>query len=122
MLRILLIHPRINSRSDLAIKLRKKGYDVVKTSAASADLYRSSTFDMAIIDLNSKIKGEKFTKYFRRSNPKTGIILLAESGGSVDDQIEGLLSGADACQIKPVNLEILYAYITSIARRIGAAF
>jgi DNA-binding response OmpR family regulator len=119
MLRILLIHPRINSRSELAIKLREKGYDVIVASTKGAALYKASAFDIAIVDLNSNVRGVKFVKFLRNISPMAGIILLAEPGENIEDQQDGMLIGADACQIKPVDLDILFAYIPLLAHRIG---
>ncbi|MDX9767495.1 MAG: response regulator transcription factor [Ectothiorhodospiraceae bacterium] len=54
----------------------------------------------------------------RANDPGMGIVMLTACGGT-DHRVQGLLGGADAYLVKPVDMRELVATLHSLARRLG---
>lgn len=100
--------------------LREHGFEVC-AYPASRELYLGllrSPCDIAILDVG--LPGEDgFTVAANlRRNSDIGIIILT-AYGDTDDRVQGLMGGADAYLVKPVEIRELIATVHSVGRRIG---
>ncbi len=76
--------------------------------------------DMVIIDVDlSPGCGLAFATSLRRRFPDMGILVLTHRG-EVEENIDSLASGADACAPRDINPRILVAMARSLIRRIEA--
>ncbi|MBA3647089.1 MAG: response regulator transcription factor [Chitinophagales bacterium] len=99
--------------------LSKEGFVV----AASTDFYSGDEkislhqYDCIVVDITLPGgSGLSLIKDFRKTNTKTGIIIISAKN-SLDDKISGLDLGADDYITKPFHLSELNARIKSLIRR-----
>lgn len=99
--------------------LQDCGFDVVAVGSAGA-LYRSMLthrFDVVVLDVGLPDEcGFEVAKHLRAAGPIGIIMLTGQASGS--SQIHGLDAGADLYLAKPIEIGVLAATISSLARRL----
>jgi DNA-binding response OmpR family regulator len=119
MARVLLLEDEAGLRNEVADFLQREGHGVSETRSLAEFLHQVDDADIAIIDIGAP-DGNDFAvlEQLHRTHPHIGTIMLT-ARGSIDDKIEGLKRGADHYLIKPIRLQELSAYVSSVSRRLG---
>lgn len=107
-------------RNELCFMLGQSGFSV-EGLATATDLYRRLAVKPAsVIILDIGLEGEdglSICKYLRAHDPSVGIVFVT-ARGLRDDRISGLVAGADAYLVKPIEVRELTLVIERlIARR-----
>jgi len=116
----LLEHDDALREQTLVPGLRRYGFEVepLSSTAALKQALMQGTFDFCILDtVLSYGDGISLPHWLRSQYPQTGVVILSSQADPYD-HLRGLNEGADAYLPKPVQMEILAATISSIARRL----
>ncbi len=108
-------------RELIVSELNDRGFQTVGFASAS-ELYRHLAVqrcDIVLLDIG--LPGEDGYAIARhlRQIASVGIVMLTARGGS-DDMARGLSTGADLYLVKPVDMDVLAAGITSLRRRLAS--
>ena len=99
--------------------LRREGYDVTAVDNGEDALYEleSGVYDLSVLDVMMPgMNGYNVAKQARRSGIKTPILMLTAKS-ELDDEVEGLDSGADDYLTKPFMTKELLARLRALGRR-----
>lgn len=121
-IKVILVEDDHDLRHAVADYLRLSGLDVddVPSGIAFYKALRTSTYDIAILDINlPDTSGFELARDLA-SERRTGIILLTARTGR-EDRIRGYGEGADIYLTKPVDGEELLLAVRNLSRRIRAA-
>ncbi|PWW27901.1 DNA-binding response OmpR family regulator [Cytobacillus oceanisediminis] len=102
----------------LEIELEFEGYSVTKAidGPHALDLYRSSSWDLIILDIMLPgISGIEVLRRIRSKDKQTPVLLLTAKS-SVEDKVSGLDLGANDYITKPFQIEELLARIRAALR------
>lgn len=119
--RILLVEDDAELRDAILIPgLVESGFSVVGAGNA-AELYRamlSNTFDIVVLDVGLPDESGFDVARHLRSISSVGIVMLT-ARDSDPDRVRGLGVGADAYLAKPIDMALLVATLSSLARRLA---
>ena len=114
---VFLVEDEHDLRKDLSFLLEDHGYKVT-ACASAAEFYREFAVRPAsVVVLDIVLGGEdglSICKHLRTHNPLQGIIFLT-ARGMKDDRLQGLMTGADAYLVKPVEFDELCLTIDRLA-------
>jgi len=116
----LLEHDDALREQTLVPGLRRYGFEVepLSSTAALKQALIQGAFDFCILDtVLSYGDGISLPHWLRGQYPQTGVVILSSQSDPYD-HLRGLNEGADAYLLKPVQMEILAATVSSIARRL----
>lgn len=118
-LKICVVEDEADLRDELVESLQEAGFDV-RGFTASRELYSSlllTPCDIVVLDVG--LPGEDGFSIAERLHAmgSLGIIMLT-ARCHTEDQVRGLLHGADVYLVKPTDLRVLHATIISLARRL----
>ena len=119
---VLVLDDRPESRYLVTTWLSRAGYDVVEASSGEEALaaVRRGDIDVALLDVNlPDMSGFEVCESIR-ADAVTGampVIHLSATAVAPADRSEGLLRGADAFLVEPVDPRMLLATITALIRR-----
>jgi DNA-binding response OmpR family regulator len=119
---VLVLDDRQESRYLVTTWLSRAGYEVVEaaTGAAALAVLAATDLDLALLDVNlPDMSGFEVCEAIR-ANPVTAslpIIHLSATAVESTDRSEGLLRGADAFLVEPLDQRVLLATITALIRR-----
>ena len=120
---VFLVEDEDSLRQDLSFLLQHRGYQVT-ACASAAEFYRHFAVKPAsVVVLDIGLEGEdglSICKHLRSHNPLLGIIFLT-ARGLRDDRVHGLMTGADAYMVKPVELDELCLTIDRLEDRLRLA-
>lgn len=120
---VFLVEDEDSLRQDLSFLLQHRGYQVT-ACATAAEFYRHFAVRPAsVVVLDIGLDGEdglSICKHLRSHNPLLGIIFLT-ARGLRDDRVHGLMTGADAYMVKPVELDELCLTIDRLEDRLRLA-
>lgn len=121
-LHVVVVEDHDGLRDVVAEVLGSHGHSVLALSCAEEMEEKSGAapIDLLIVDLN--LPGEdglSLARRFRLAQPTAGIIMLT-ARETVQDRVNGYVSGADMYLQKPVSMAELVAAVNSIARRLSA--
>lgn len=120
---VFLVEDEDSLRQDLSFLLQHRGYQVT-ACATAAEFYRHFAVKPAsVVVLDIGLEGEdglSICKHLRSHNPLLGIIFLT-ARGLRDDRVHGLMTGADAYMVKPVELDELCLTIDRLEDRLRLA-
>ena len=120
---VFLVEDEDSLRQDLSFLLQHRGYQVTGCASA-AEFYRHFAVKPAsVVILDIGLDGEdglSICKHLRSHNPLLGIIFLT-ARGLRDDRVHGLMTGADAYMVKPVELDELCLTIDRLEDRMRLA-
>ena len=108
------------SRSLVVSGLQMAGFGArgVASGAAMWTALSESGANIAVLDLNlGDENGLDLARALRKTHPMMGIVMMT-TRGMVEDRIEGLLHGADAYLVKPVDIRELAGVIRNLYRRL----
>jgi len=117
--RLLIADDDGSTRRLVATRLEKQGVSVtaVATAADAMSELRSTTFDVAILDLTlSDGSGLDLLRLVRDLAAPTHVIILSGAGGE-DDRVDALQLGADDYVVKPFFIRELTARVLAVRRR-----
>jgi len=99
--------------------LGEDGYeaDIANDGEKGADLARSGTYDLLIVDILMPKKDGLTLLRELRSNGLVTPVLMLTAKGSVEDKVKGLDAGADDYLVKPFAIDELLARVRSLLRR-----
>ena len=103
--------------------LREHGFDVtgLATAAALRALLTTTLPDIVVLDVGlPDDDGFNVAQSLRHQHPTLGVVMLTGRQDS-RDRIRGLVEGADAYLVKPVEVGVLAATLHSLGRRLEAA-
>ena len=118
-MKILLVEDDTALGESVLAFLKKEGYicEWAKDFYAADDKAGIYEYDCALIDITLPGgSGLQVVDEIKKSNPKTGIIIISAKN-SLDDKISGLDLGADDYLTKPFHLAELNSRIKSLLRR-----
>lgn len=107
-------------REELALGLGDFGF-TVRGFSCSREFYRGlleAPCDIAVLDLGLPDEDGLSVAAYLNDISNTGIVVLT-GRRDMDERVRGLLGGADAYLVKPVDLRELAATLISVHRRIG---
>ena len=119
---VLVLDDREESRYLVATWLSRAGYEVIEaaTGAAALAVLAATDVDLALLDVNlPDMSGFEVCEAIR-GNPATAslpVIHLSATAVESTDRSEGLLRGADAFLVEPLDQRVLLATITALVRR-----
>ena len=121
-MRILLVEDDADLAEVVALGLRNESYavDVAATCLAAEELLRTTSFDVACVDLGLP-DGDGLTLLRRcltdpdLRRPRRTVVLTARD--AVDDRVAGLDAGADDYLVKPYAFSELAARLRALGRR-----
>jgi len=91
--------------------------DAVRTTGELQQALMNAPFDLCVLDtVLSYGDGVSLPRWLRSQYPQIGITILSDQADPFD-HLRGLNEGADAYLVKPVQVEIVAATLSSIARR-----
>nr|WP_244667260.1 response regulator transcription factor [Xanthomonas sp. D-109] len=99
--------------------LQRHGFEVtpLRTAQALWAALEAQRVDLIVLDIGlPDSDGFTLTQQLQERRPGMGIVILS-GRGEQPDLVRGLVQGADAYLIKPVQIEILAATLFSVARR-----
>lgn len=103
-------------------RLREHGFEVtgLATAAALRALLATTAPDIVVLDVAlPDDDGFSVAQLLRHQHPALGVVMLTGRHNS-HDRIRGLVDGADAYLVKPVEVGVLAATLHSLGRRLGA--
>lgn len=121
-MKLLVIEDEILLSNSLKILLHKEGFDVECVYNGEDGLAYANTniYDLIILDVMlPKINGYEIAKQLRSNHCGTPIMMLTAKS-ELDDEINGLNSGADYYLTKPFDSRKLLACINALIRRQGS--
>jgi two-component system, OmpR family, response regulator PhoP len=109
-------------RQTLVVSLAHAGFLVsaFPDAACFDQAFAAVPCDMAVIDSALADGGSLSMISHLRDHPRTGIVALC-GAGSTESRVRSLESGADACLVKPIDVNALAAQLRAINRRLTAA-
>jgi DNA-binding response OmpR family regulator len=119
---VLVLDDRTESRYLVATWLSRAGYEVVEASSGAEALaaVRRGGIDVALLDVNlPDMSGFEVCESIRADvvTAAMPVIHLSATAVASADRSEGLLRGADAFLIEPLDPRVLLATITAVIRR-----
>lgn len=120
-MRVLLVEDDEFLGEGLEEGLKQMSYTVdwVTDGLSASHAIKANRFDVVVLDIRlPKRDGLEVLRRMRQDKDVTPVILLT-ARNTVEDQIEGLDSGADYYLDKPVELEALEAVIRSLRRTVN---
>ena len=123
-MRILLAEDDKRLSKMLEFLLKKENYivDCVYDGQEALDYANLSDYDIVILDWMMPIKdGIEVCRTLRQTNKQIAILMLT-ARDTLDDRIEGLVSGADDYLAKPFEFPELLARLRALSRRIDKTF
>ena len=123
-LRVLLVDDREETRYLFGTWLRRSGFEVHEANdgATAMELLQAHHFDIAVLDVNlPDMSGFDISELIRATpaNSAMGVIHVSATAVAPSDRSEGLLRGADAFLVEPIEPSDLLATITALIRRSG---
>ena len=118
MTQILIIEDDVSLAQGIGIALQKEGYEISygHTLSKAQNLLEKQEFQLLILDVNLPDgNGLSFCKSFKESS-KTPVLMLT-ARDTEQDEIAGLMSGADDYITKPFSLGVLRARVSVLLRR-----
>lgn len=118
MTRILIVEDELSFSEALAFLLTKEGFEVevAETGRAALEVFKSSTFDLILLDLMiPEVSGIEVCRTMRATSSVPIIMLTAKD--SEIDKVVGLELGADDYVTKPYSSRELVARIKAVLRR-----
>jgi DNA-binding NarL/FixJ family response regulator len=119
---VLVVKQDAQDRLALVEELNKRGFvaeGVADGKGLDATWHRQAVCIVIVeIDLGADQKNGLHIAERLISKQTCGVIILADESSKSADRLKVLKLGADACFIKPVNLDELTATITNLARRL----
>lgn len=106
-------------RNELCFVLSRSGFSVEGVATATELYRRLAVKNAAVIVLDIGLDGEdglSICKYLRGHDPSLGIVFLT-ARGLRDDRITGLVAGADAYLVKPVEIQEIVLVIERLMAR-----
>lgn len=119
MITVLLVEDDKSFGYVLSEYMQLKNYQVhwVETAAEALEALASSSFDLAVLDINLKeTSGYEIAKVIQKENPSIPFIFLTARDLKID-QLKGYQLGAEEYITKPIDEEILLAKIEAIIAR-----
>ena len=122
MVKVLVVEDETSIREMIALNLRRIGLEVLEAGTAEEALTlleQAPGCSAAILDVMLPgMNGFSLCETIRRTNQKSGIIILSAKGQE-QDQIRGLSIGADDYMTKPFSVSELLARVEALCRRVG---
>ena len=121
-LKIAIVEDDVILREELGAFLSNQGHSVHELVSGTAldDLFRETTVDLVILDLNLPGQtGFEIAQRYRAGYPDLGIIILSARTATID-RIGSYENGADIYMPKPCPPDELLAAIGSLSRRVKA--
>jgi DNA-binding response OmpR family regulator len=118
-MRVLLVEDSQRLQRSLGKALRKSGYALDLSSDGEDGLWRaeSNDYDAIILDIMlPKLDGLALLRGLRERGRQTPVLLLTAKD-TVEDRVNGLLTGADDYLVKPFALQELLARVQVLCRR-----
>jgi len=118
-IRLLLVDDEVGYLEVLSKRLRRRGFDVTaaRSGAEAIRALRDRDFDAAVVDLKMEdMDGIELLKILRQMLPGLKVIMLT-GHGSERAARDGLSLGAFDYLMKPIDLEVLVARITTALGR-----
>ena len=122
MTQILIIEDDVSLAQGIGIALQKEGYEISygHTLSKAQNLLEKQEFQLLILDVNLPDgNGLSFCKSFKESS-KTPVLMLT-ARDTEQDEIAGLMSGADDYITKPFSLGVLRARVSVLLRRMESS-
>ena len=122
MTQILIIEDDVSLAQGIGIALQKEGYEISygHTLSKAQNLLEKQEFQLLILDVNLPDgNGLSFCKSFKESS-KTPVLKLT-ARDTEQDEIAGLMSGADDYITKPFSLGVLRARVSVLLRRMESS-
>jgi len=121
-LKVVVIDDDLVHREVIRESLIMDGHEVseAENGISGLDIINRESPDLIICDVKMPMMdGDELLKAVRNSDSEISIIPFIFISGYADDQgvIDRLKSGADNCFLKPVDLNLLSAYVTSLLAR-----
>lgn len=116
---IYLVEDEDSLRHDLCFLLQAKGYQVTACASASEFYRQFAVRPAGVVVLDIGLEGEdglSICQHLRAHDPLLGIIFLT-ARSLRDDRVNGLMIGADAYMVKPVELDELCLTIDRLEDR-----
>jgi DNA-binding response OmpR family regulator len=116
---LLLVDDEVGYLEVLSKRLRRRGFDVTaaRSGAEAIRALRDRDFDAAVVDLKMEdMDGIELLKILRQMLPDLKVIMLT-GHGSERAARDGLSLGAFDYLMKPIDLEVLVARITTALGR-----
>jgi two-component system response regulator PhoP len=119
-LRVLVVEDEDELRELTVSELSERGLSVTGLASAEA-LYRHLSVHVCdIVVLDVGLPGEDGYTVARHLRQVAGVgVVMLTGRGSAGDMVRGLDTGADLYLVKPVDMDVLAASITSLARRLA---
>lgn len=120
-MKLLILEEDTELLTKLIKHLKKEGFLCEYASSYTEGLKKiiSYHYDCILLDLQlSNGKGEKLTPYLRKSNPESGLIILAKEK-ETEQCVRSLHAGADDFMVKPIDFNELNARIRAVIRRLN---
>ena len=118
-MRVLVVEDSPHLQKTLGLALRKSGYsvDVAGDGEEGLWLAESNAYDAIILDwMLPKRDGISVLRALRERGNQAHVLMLT-ARDTVDERVEGLVSGADDYLVKPFALPELLARVDSLCRR-----
>lgn len=118
--KILLVEDEPHIAFNIEFNLKQEGYEVcvAKDGREGLELFKNQgPFNLIILDIMlPEVDGFEVARTIRRSDPKTGILMLTARAAE-DDIVNGLETGADDYMTKPFHLKELLLRVKRMAKR-----
>lgn len=129
-LSVLVVEDEDDLREAMVSYLNLEGFqaDGVRSVAALKAWFNTHDCDIVLLDLGlpdgdglNVLEVLRAGRLARQASHGSLGVIVVTAQGMVDDRIKGLMKGADAYMVKPVDSRELVAVIRSVAKRIGSA-
>jgi len=117
-LRVALLEHDDTQREQVLLGLRRCGFEVdaLRTTGQLQQALMNAPFDFSVLDTVFSYREDvSLPRWLRSQYPQMGITILSDQSDP-SDHLRGLNEGADAYLVKPVQVEIVAATLSSIAR------
>lgn len=117
-MKVLIVEDEASIREFEVTYLRDTGFEIIEADngQSALELCQLHKPDLAIIDINlPKLSGLDLCRAIRTTSPMPILIVTART--SDEDEVEGLLAGADDYIRKPFNPNVLVARVQALLRR-----
>ncbi len=107
-------------REEMVLGLSRLGLNVHGFDGAASfyRAYAAKRSDIIILDISLDGEDGLSIAAHLRTSQSVGII-MATARGSIDDRVNGLVAGADAYLIKPIDVRVLAATVTALNSRLN---
>jgi two-component system copper resistance phosphate regulon response regulator CusR len=119
-IKILLVEDERKIAETLRKGLSEQHYDVdiAYDGLAGKQLFDSSSYDLAILDINLPLmNGYELSRHIRAHNEQILVIMLTAMN-TTEDKIEGFEAGADDYIVKPFDFQELLVRIRALLKRL----